>query len=404
MKKKSIVQYIFVGLFFFFLAPGVGWTQTTSFIYQGKLTDIETPQASYQMRFELYDALAGGGQIGASITNNSVAVTEGVFSVTLDFGAEAFYGADRFLEIAVKRNASASFTILSPRQQIRSIPYAARALNAGRADLALDSNRLGGIDAAAYVTTAGAGNAFVNNATTQQAGNFNISGNGIVGDTLAVGTTPNLGFKFDVSGNTRMTTANGAVITFASPNSESGMSTIFNGGRADLRFDGLAVKLIAGPAGGPPSSASGITINTAGNIGVGTVNPLGKLHVAGNTVQDRDKGGMVKAMLYVDGIQFNPAIIRCYNGVTGASSGNCGFTVSQNSEGIYDIGFGFQVSDRFITVTAQSGPPLIIGAGTTNYGTNFNFNSQNNTSLTVTTFYSANSEGRKSGRFMILVY
>ncbi len=394
---------MFVGSVFICLVISTAQAQTASFNYQGKLTDAGTPQASYQMRFELYDALADGGQVGVSITNNSVRVAQGLFSVPLDFGVAAFDGSDRFLEIAIKRNAGESYTILSPRQQIRSIPYSTRALNAGQADIALDSNRLGGIDAAAYVTTAGSGNVFVNNTTTQQAGNFNISGNGVIGDTLAVGTVPNAGFKFDVSGNTRMTTANGAVITFASPNSESGMSTVFNGGRADFRFDGSTVKLLAGPVGGPPSSASGISVNTAGNIGVGTTNPLAKLHIAGNTVQDRDKGGMVKAMLYVDGIQLNPTILRCYNGVTGASSGNCGFSLSRTSEGIYDVGFGFQISDRFVTVTAQLGPRLFIGGSPINFGANFSFSNQTNTVLTVITFPTSNSESRADGRFMILV-
>src|SRR3954468_10783792 len=91
--------------------------QTTAFNYQGKLTDAGAAQATYQMQFKLFDAPTGGSQIGATIENPSVAVTDGVFSVSLNFGANAFPGADRFLEIGVRRSAGESYTILNPRQQ-----------------------------------------------------------------------------------------------------------------------------------------------------------------------------------------------------------------------------------------------------------------------------------------------
>ncbi len=69
----------------------------------------------------------------------------------------------------------------------------------------------------------------------------------------------------------------------------------------------------------------------------------------GNVTQSRDKGGMVKAMVYMNG---DGTLIRCYNGVTGSSSGNCGFTASRvgSLSGLYQIDFGFQVTDRFIAV------------------------------------------------------
>jgi hypothetical protein len=59
-------------------------------------------------------------------------VTNGLFTVTLDFGAGVFDGSDRWLDIAVRPGASASdFTSLVPRQPVTSAPYAVRAGSAG---------------------------------------------------------------------------------------------------------------------------------------------------------------------------------------------------------------------------------------------------------------------------------
>jgi hypothetical protein len=147
-----------------------------------------------------------------------------------------------------------------------------------------------------------------------------------------------------------------------------------------------------------------MTIDTTGNVGIGTAEPRASLDVSGNTVQDRDKGGMVKAMLYVDGTLVNPAIVRCYNGITGASTGNCGFAVSRISRGIYQISFGFQVSDRFVSIAPRLGSPVLVGTNAINFGANFDFNIQNNTTLIVHTFYSGNTEILDEGRFMLFVY
>jgi hypothetical protein len=101
--------------------------QTTAFSYQGQLADNGGPaNGLYDLRFELYDADTLGTSIGV-VTNAATAITNGLFTVTLDFGASVFDGDDRWLEIGAVTNGGGVITILSPRQPITATPYAVRA-------------------------------------------------------------------------------------------------------------------------------------------------------------------------------------------------------------------------------------------------------------------------------------
>lgn len=106
---------------------------TTTFTYQGRLTDGGSPaNGTYDLRFVLYDAETGGSQVGAIVTRDDVTVANGLFSVELNFGATAFYGDARWLEIAVRPGSSTgTFTTLSPRQPVSPAPYALYAVAAG---------------------------------------------------------------------------------------------------------------------------------------------------------------------------------------------------------------------------------------------------------------------------------
>src|SRR5690348_6259049 len=97
--------------------------QTTTFTYQGKLTDSGmAANGTYQMRFALFSVASGGTPIGNEIlTNNSVSVAGGIFTVELTFtDTAAFDGSPRWLEIAVKKPADPSFTTLANRQKLNS--------------------------------------------------------------------------------------------------------------------------------------------------------------------------------------------------------------------------------------------------------------------------------------------
>ena len=123
--------------------------QTTAFTYQGRLTENGLAALGlYDLQFTLYDADTGGSVIAGPITNAAVAVTNGLFTSTLDFGPGVFDGSDRWLEIGVATNGSGVFNNLSPRQQITSTPYAIQAANAATATVAASANAV----AAASIT------------------------------------------------------------------------------------------------------------------------------------------------------------------------------------------------------------------------------------------------------------
>jgi hypothetical protein len=95
---------------------------TTAFTYQGQLRDGGTnANGTYTMIFKLYDSVSGGSQIATALTN-SAALANGFFSVNLDFGAGAFDGTARWLDITVTNRGTTQ--TLSPRVQVLPAPYA----------------------------------------------------------------------------------------------------------------------------------------------------------------------------------------------------------------------------------------------------------------------------------------
>ncbi|QLQ06791.1 MAG: hypothetical protein HZY76_12550 [Anaerolineae bacterium] len=73
-------------------APQVPATQvSTAFTYQGKLADGGSPaNGSYDFLFSPFDAASGGLQVANSQIREDVAVVDGFFTVTLDFGTGLF--------------------------------------------------------------------------------------------------------------------------------------------------------------------------------------------------------------------------------------------------------------------------------------------------------------------------
>ena len=152
-KARQSKLQLFMTLFMTGLCAVPIAAQTTSFNYQGKLTDAgNLANGTYDMQFKLFDTVivGTGTQQGVTITNSTVQVTNGIFAVNLDFGTNVFTGAGRYLEISVRPAGSPNpHTVLSPRQQITSSPYAIQTVNA---------QQLGGLPANRYVAADTNGN------------------------------------------------------------------------------------------------------------------------------------------------------------------------------------------------------------------------------------------------------
>ena len=181
----------------------------TAFTYHGHLSDGTNPATGlYDFRWQLFDAVTDGIQLGPTMTN-SVGVTNGLFTSTLDFGPGIFTGEARWLEMGVRANGSATnFTTLTPRLGLAPAPYALHAASASNvlgmvsdaqlspnvARLDTSPNFVGTVGAADFAGN-GAGVSNVNATAFQGLGPsafWQLGGNG--------GTTPGTHFLGTVDG------------------------------------------------------------------------------------------------------------------------------------------------------------------------------------------------------------
>ena len=138
---------------------GAAFAQTTAFSYQGRLSEAGSPVTGTRFfRFTLFDE--NGAAIPRATVDQTLTVTNGVFNASLDFGAAAFSGANRSLEVAVKINVGDAFTILNPRSPILSAPYSIKSKTAD------NSTQLGGVNSSGFVQQDAGGNVSVSGGLT----------------------------------------------------------------------------------------------------------------------------------------------------------------------------------------------------------------------------------------------
>ena len=196
---SKLIAVIFLNL----ILALASFAQTSAFTYQGHLSDGGQPaNGSYDIQIDLYDTpdVGTGTRIGTQ-GFTTVVVVNGTFSLVLDFGPNAFPGADRYLQFVVQRTGNTGIpTLLSPREKVTSAPYADRSLSAATAD---NAQQLSGVAASQFVLTSdarlgdarsplpGSGDYVQNTTTPQASSNFNVTGTGKA-DTFDAGTQFNL--------------------------------------------------------------------------------------------------------------------------------------------------------------------------------------------------------------------
>ena len=171
-----------LALFIGVCLPSLATAQTTAFTYQGRLTDGGVPaNGSYDVRFILYDAAAAGSQVGTTIYTDDAPIGSGLFSATLDFGAASWPGANRWLEVAVRPGAVSNadrnpltYTILNPRHQMSSTPYAIRAR---------DADTIDGYDSSVFLTGVPNPLALTNSLAGPVISGTNATGSGVYGSS-----------------------------------------------------------------------------------------------------------------------------------------------------------------------------------------------------------------------------
>jgi hypothetical protein len=271
----------------------------SAFTYQGKLSDGgNSANGLYDMQFKLFDDASNGNQIPLqsplTVERANVQVTNGVFTVQLDFGVNHFESSNRYLDISVRHAAAnEQYTTLAPRQQILSAPYAIRSNSAFSADFATtatNSFQLGGVSASQYVKTddarltdartpAAGGNSYIQNTTQQQTGaDFNISGNGTLSGTLSAnavgGNTVNATTEYSFN-NQKFLSAPGlnTTVGVGAGHSSAGASNAFFGNASGAANTTGSNNLFAGASAGKANQSG--SRNAFAGFGAGLSNVSG---------------------------------------------------------------------------------------------------------------------------------
>ena len=282
---KTRVQPLFIALLLFStlgLRPSTVFAQGTAFTYQGRLNDSGGPAGgTYSLKFTLFNTNITGVPIAGPLTNNAVNVTNGLFTVLIDFGPGAFTGASNWLEIAVETNGVNPFTTLVPRQQLTPTPYAVYAEGASAAGLSgtIPAASLGGTYGNA-VNLNNPGNSFAGNG----AGVANVNATALNGlnalnfwqTTGNSGTTPGVNFAGTTDSNAFEIHVNGTRVLRLEPDSRGGNAGNLIGGHPNnaVLQPGSGGDVIAG--GGFTGGGNVINSNSSGIfIGAGSLNQVG---------------------------------------------------------------------------------------------------------------------------------
>ncbi|HEV2209374.1 MAG TPA: hypothetical protein VG167_11400 [Verrucomicrobiae bacterium] len=119
--------------------------QGTAFTYQGKLNFGGVPASGlFDFRLRLCLDPLGSTRLGVQMVTNAVPTSNGLFSLLADFGPGIFTGSNLWLEVDVKTNGAADYTVLEPLQPLNASPYAIFAGGASNLSGTLPAGQLSG--------------------------------------------------------------------------------------------------------------------------------------------------------------------------------------------------------------------------------------------------------------------
>jgi hypothetical protein len=236
---RQLIMPVLLGLAVLNSQLSAARAQGTAFTYQGHLSAGAGPaDGTYDLTFSLFNASAGGSQVGATVTNLAVGVTNGLFTVITDFGA-VFNGTPCWLQIGVRTNGGSAFSPLSPLQELTPTPYALYAPNAGTASTVV----AGGISSVGI-----------------QAGSIMASNLNMASVSNALGNA--LGGSFWGLGGNAGTTAG---VNFLGTMDDQPLQL------RSYNQTGLQIQYVSRLTGTPPNYGSISSMNIVGGYGVNTV-------------------------------------------------------------------------------------------------------------------------------------
>ncbi len=350
--------------------------QGTAFSYQGRLMeDAVAANGTYDFIFTLLDAEVGGNAVAGPVSRDGLPVAAGQFVVPLDFGAGAFEGAARWLEIGVRVNGAAqAHTILAPRQALLPTPYAIYAGRAGgvaNGTVTADQLRTGGqAPAPGQFLSYSGGNLIWTDPAVAAGDTWSPNGPDIFYNAgrVGIGTRAPL-TPLEVNGVIR-STRSGVPVQYIELNGGNSGSIKLTAQSTSEAEKNLFIENLSGEAvpgannnlqfvlGTTAAPSTKMTIDRDGDVGIGALNPRGRLHLydsVGSVSHRIETGGDVNAWTRVDFANANG------QWDVGTSRGYNGDEFYIHREGSSVNAFGIDASGlaaRFATADLALGHPL----------------------------------------------
>ena len=320
----------------------------TAFTYQGYLENSGSPaNGAFDFQFMLYNALSGGSQVGSTVAKEDISVTDGLFSVALDFGS-VYDGTGLWLDTGVRAGSSTgSYTLLSPRSEISPAPYALYALNIPEHNhFGEEWNGSGSVGLNVINSKAGTSeNVFSVLGISSAYSGYNI---GVYGQSASPDGKGVAGHNYSTSGS--------AVGVSGGTDSPEGYAGYFvnnaTTGGTGILGQGAGVGIYGQGTAATGISFGGYFTSAAPQGYAGYFDNLGNgpaLYTRGDAAQDLESNGFVKAAAYVHCAGIESADIhRYFNTISGT------VTIYGSISGqMCTVDFGFDLSSRYWSTTTN---------------------------------------------------